>query len=120
MPKILVNYIYNKKTDKFKLSENEYVFADMPVAEMDLGFESDDILVVPINNKSTVVDRISFLSKNKLFKLKANGDGTLTEDPNGTPVYLPKETDVNLLRLIDGKLVLLNVEDENDEENKEK
>lgn len=114
MPKILVNYKLDKKTNTYKLLENDVVYADIPVAVMDMYAEYDDILVVPINNVATVVDKKEYLKINKQFKLTANEDGSIREDENGTPVWLPKDTDISLLRLINGQLVL--VEPEKEEE----
>lgn len=115
MPKILVNYKYNKKTDTYSLLEGDVVFADMPVAVMDMGAEYESILVVPMNNVNTIVDKEEYLKHNKLFKLSVtDSEGTVAEDPNGTPIYLPKETDISKLKFINGQLVLVD-----EEENKE-
>lgn len=112
MPKILVNYKYNKKTDTYTLLNNDIVYADMPVAVMDLKDEFDEILVVPINGKNTVVDKEEYLKVHKQFKLKAIEDGVVIEDQNGTPVWLPKDTDITKLRFINGRLVLVSEEGE--------
>lgn len=121
MPKILVNYIYNKKSDTFKLRDSNIVFADMPIAEMELDAEYDDILVVPINNRMTVVDKEEYLKTNKQFKLSVLPDGTVHEDnQNGTPVWLPKDTDINRLRFINGQLVLEDIKEETQETEIEK
>lgn len=113
MPKILVNYIYNKKTDKYSLLDNDVVFADMPIAVMEMGVEYDEVLIVPVNNQATVVEKEEYLQKNRQFKLVVNEDGSIVENENGTPIYLPKDTDVSKLRFINGQLVLI-------DENKEK
>jgi hypothetical protein len=110
MPKILVNYTYNKKNDKYSLLvNNEYVFADMPIAEMELGQDVDeDILIVPINGRYTVVDKEEYLKVHKEFKLSLLEDGIhLKEDPNGKiSVYLPKDTPVDKLCIQNNQLVL--------------
>lgn len=116
MPKILVNYKYNKKLDLYKVIKNDVVFADMPVAVMDMGAEYDDILIVPINNVSTVVDKHEYLSVNKKVYLKVDGEKVF-EAPDGTPFYLPKQTDISKLRFINNQLVLVD-EQENKEEQK--
>ena len=116
MPKILVNYKYNKKTDTYTLLENDVVFADMPIAVMDMGAEYDDILVVPVNNTQMVVDKVEYLKVNKLFTLSvADESGTVIEDPKGALVWLPKDTDITKLRFINGQLVLVS-EDEKEGE----
>lgn len=115
MPKILVNFKYNKKTDTYSLVEGDVVFADMPIAIMDMGAEYDSILVVPMNNQNTVVDKEEYLKVNKLFKLAVDQEGNVSEDPNGVPIYLPKETDISKLKFINGQLVM----EEEKEENKE-
>lgn len=112
MPKILVNYTYNKKNNKYSLLDSNVVYADLPIAEMELGNEFEEILIVPINKRATVVEKTEYLSKNKLFKLIANENGIVSEDENGTPIYLPINTDINKMRFIDGQLVLI----ENNEE----
>lgn len=115
MPKILVNYKYNKKTDTYSLLEGEVVFADMPVAVMDMGAEYESVLIVPMNNVNTVVDKEEYLKHNKLFKLSvADSEGTVVEDPNGAAIYLPIETDISKLKFINGQLVMVD-----EEENKE-
>lgn len=115
MPKILVNYKYNKKTDTYTLIEDDVVFADMPVAIMEMGTDYDDILVVPINGQNTVVDKDEYLAIHKNFKLSVNEDGTVREDVTGTPVWLPKDTDITKLRFINGQLVLVSEEDKEGE-----
>lgn len=112
MPKILVNYKYNKKTDTYTILPNEYVFADMPIAEMDMGAEYDDILVVPINSRMTVVDKNEYMSVNKQFSLAVNPDGTIREDQNGQLVWLPKNTDISKLRFFNGQLAMVSDEKE--------
>ena len=107
MPRILINYKYNKKTDTYTLLSNEYVFADMPVAEMEMQADYDDILVVPINNRMTVVDKSEYMKTNKQFSLAVNPDGTVREDQNGQLVWLPKNTDISKLRFFNGQLVLV-------------
>jgi hypothetical protein len=111
MPKILVNYTYNKKNNTYSLLDNNVVFADMPVAIMDMGVEYDEILVIPINNQNTVVDKVEYLKINKQFKLIANEDRSVKEDVNGTPIWLPKDTDITKLRVINGQLVLVSEDD---------
>lgn len=118
MPKILVNYKHNAKTDKYTLLQNDVVFADLPIAVMEMAAEYDDILVVPINKVNTVVDKEEYLKVNKLFKLSVDPDGTIKEDPNGVAVYLPKDTNVSKLKIVNGQLALIE-EDENTENIKE-
>ena len=123
MPKILVNYTYNKKNDKYTLLlNNEYVFANMPIAEMELGQEFEgDILVVPMNDKATVVDKEEYLAVNKLFHLAINEDGEhLHEEPNGKiSLYLPKDTPVDRLVIKNGQLLLEEVSEVPVEEKEE-
>lgn len=108
MPKILVNYKYNKKTDTFTIINNGIVYADEPIAEMDMYAEYDEILVVPINKRKTVVDKEEYMKNNKIFKLILLSDGTVHEDnQNGQSVWLPKDTDISKLRFIDDQLVLI-------------
>lgn len=112
MPKILVNYKYNKKTDTYTVLDNSVVYADMPVAIMDMHVDYEEILVVPINNQNTVVDKNEYLQKHKLFKLKLNEDGSVLEDAKGTPIWLPKDTDISKLKYLNGQLVLVSEENE--------
>lgn len=113
MPKIIVNYKYNQKTDKFTLIKNDVIFADLPIAVMDMGEEYNEILVVPINKVNTIVEKEEYLKVNKLFRLITNEDGIVSEDPNGMAVYLPKDTDIAKLRFVNGQLAL--IEEKGDE-----
>lgn len=117
MPKILVNYKYNKKSDTYTLFSRECVFADMPIAEMEMHADYDDILVVPINNRMTVVDKAEYMAVNKQFALAVNPDGTIREDQNGQLVWLPKNTDISKLRFVNGQLVLVSEEETQETEN---
>lgn len=107
MPKILVNYTYNKKNDSYTLLNSDVVFADMPIAIMEMGAEYDEILVVSIQNQNTIVDKAEYLSLNKQFKLAVNEDGTVVESEDGTSIWLPKNTDVTKLRIVNGQLCLV-------------
>lgn len=112
MPKILVNYKHNKKTDTYSLYDNDVVFADLPIAVMDMSAEYDDILVVPINKVMTVVDKEEYLKVHKQFKLVADENGIIREDQNGVSIYLPKDTDITKLRFLNGQLVLVSEDEE--------
>lgn len=116
MPKILVNYRYNKKTDTYSLLNTDVVFADMPVAIMDMGAEYDEVLIVPINNQNTVVDKNEYLKVNKQFKLSANEDGSVKEDINGIKLWLPKDTDITRLRVVNNQLMLVTEDEEKEGE----
>lgn len=111
MPQILVNYKYNKKNDTYSLLNNNVVYADMPIAVMELGVEYNDILIVPINKKATVVEKEEYLSKNEKFLLIANEDGSVEEHEEGTAIWLPKDTDISKLRIINGQIVLIEMEE---------
>lgn len=105
MPKIIVNYKYDKKKDEYKVLNYDVIFADMPIAVMEMGSEYEEILVVPIRNVATIVDKKDYLSKNKLFRLKVK-EQNVFEDANGIPIYLPKDTDVTKLKYINNQIVL--------------
>lgn len=112
MAKILVNYIYDKRNDKYEILDNKYVFADLKIAVMDTELNIETPLVVPIQGASVIVDRKAYEKVNKLYYLKAKKDGKLCEDGSGFPIWLPKETDISKLRLQNGQVVM--VEDEED------
>lgn len=113
MPKILVNYIYNKSKDEYELLDNQkYVLADMPIAVMETLDEITTPLVVPIKGVNTVVDRKAYESVHKLFRLAADEKGIVTEAPTGAPVWLPKDTDVSKLRYINNRLVLIDPDEQ--------
>jgi hypothetical protein len=112
MPKILVNYTYNKKKDTYSLIDNGVVFVDMPIAVMELGAQYDEILIVPINQQNTVVDKEEYLNANKRFKLAVDEEGNVKEDDNGAFVWLPKNTDVSKLKVINNQLILVEESDE--------
>jgi hypothetical protein len=116
MPKILVNYIYNKKTNKYALMDTGYVFADMPIAVMEIEAEYGEIMVVPLDGKNTVVDKQAFLSVHKQFRLVAKEDGSVEEHEQGTPIWLPKDTDVTRLRYLNGKIVMIEFEENGGQE----
>lgn len=111
MAKILVNYIYIKSNDKYEISEGKYVYADMRVAVLDTEIVFAEPLVVPIKGAMTVVDRKTYESYNKIFKLKADNEGKVFESNDGEPIWLPINTDVSLLRFLNGKLVLIDNEE---------
>lgn len=112
MAKILVNYIYNKATDEYKLCNTDCVFADMKVAILETEDEIKNPLVVPIQNRMTVVDRDLYEQTNKRFCLVADSDGNVYEDQKGINVWLPKNTDVTKLRLVNGQLVMVEEEEQ--------
>lgn len=115
MPKILVNYKYNQKQDSYKVIKNDVVFADMPVAIMEMEAEHDEILVVPINNVSTVVDKQEYLSLHKKVYLKVDGEKVF-EAVDGSPVYLPKQTDISKLKFINNQIVLVDEQENKDDQ----
>lgn len=119
MPKILVNYNYNKKEDKYTLSNYDVVFADMPLAIMNMGEEYDEILVVPVNNTKVVVDKKEFLKTNKAFYLVSDGELVKEDKKNGALVYLPKDTDISKLRYIQNQIVMVEDAIEEKEEQKQ-
>ena len=115
MTNILVNYIYNKNTDTFVLLNNKYVFADMPFAVMDISKSYNEVLVVPINNKNTVVDKQEYLKTNKQFRFLIGENGEIIEHEDGIVVYLPIDTDVSKLRYINNQLMLIDYDEESEE-----
>lgn len=119
MAKILVNYIYDKANDRYEINKGGYVFADMKVAVLETEEEIGRPLVVPINNILTVVDRDKYEIIHKRFRLVADENGIVTENPNGTEVWLPKDTDVSKLRFINGQLVMIQEEPKKEQEQKE-
>ena len=105
MAKILVNYIYNKTMDEFKILSADCVYADQKVAVLETEDEIDKPLVVPIRGMMTVVDRNSYEANNKKYFLSADEKGNVYEDKNGTPIWLPKDTDLSKLKIMNGQLV---------------
>lgn len=122
MPKIIVNYKYDKKNDKYTIIKDDYVYADLPIAVKEKYEDyNDEILIVPINKVATVVDKKEFLSTHKKFKLAVSGE-LIVEDENGADVYLPIDTDISKLRYINNQIVMLDenqVEEVKEEETKE-
>lgn len=117
MARILVNYIYSKEKDEFKILQQDCVFFDQKVAVLETEEDIKRPLVVPIRGTFTVVDWDRYAVDHKRFYLLADDKGNITEGPNGTEVWLPKDTDVSKLRLVNGQLVM--VEEEPKEEKKE-
>lgn len=120
MAKILINYVYNKTTDKYEIQKLPYVFADMKVAVLETEEEINEPLVVPINNILTVVDRAKYQSINKKFYLVADEKGNISEQKGGAEIWLPKDTDLSKLKYINGRLVLIESEEEKEEKPKKK
>lgn len=107
MPKILINYKYNKKTDTYTLCKNDVVYADLPIAEIDMYDDIEEPLVVPIKNKMTVVEKSEYTKHNKQFVIAVDKEGNIIEDQNGVAVWLPIDTDLSKLRFINGQLVMV-------------
>ena len=107
MAKILVNFIYNKTTDKYEIPKLPYVFKDMGVAVLETEDDIKTPLVVPINNVLTVVDRERYEAIHKKFHLIADEKGNVSEHPNGAEFWLPKNTDISKLKVIKGQLVMV-------------
>lgn len=111
MARILVNYTYNKAKDEYKILDYSCgVFENMKIAVLDT---EDDIkipIVVPINNTMTVVDKERYEIVHKRFYLVSDEHGKISEHPNGHPVWLPKDTDVSKLRVINGQIVMIEEE----------
>lgn len=121
MAKILVNYIYNKNKDEYKLMDESMVFAEMPLAVMDTDEVINEPLVVLKDGVMAVTDRKTYEIDHKKFKLTANEFGKVVEDPNGVlEAWLPKDTDVSKLRLINNTLVLVEDEETNEPEESKK
>lgn len=119
MARILVNYIYNKAKDEYKILEQDCVYADQKVAVLETEEEIKRPLVVPIRGVFTVVDRDRYEAVNKKFYLFADKEGNVMEGPNGAEIWLPKDTDVSKLRFINGQLVMIADEPEKEQEQKE-
>ena len=107
MPKILINYKHDKKTDTYTLLKNDVVYADLPIAEMNMYEDFDEPLVVPINKKMTVVEKSEYTKRNKQFVISADENGNIIESQNGVAVWLPIDTDISKLRIINGQLVMI-------------
>lgn len=120
MAKILINYVYNKTTDKYEIQKLPYVFADMKVAVLETEEEINEPLVVPINNVLTVVDRAKYQSINRKFYLVADENGKISEQEGGAEIWLPKDTDLSKLKYINGRLVLVENEEKKEEKPKKK
>ena len=105
MARVLVNFIYNKAKDEYKVLDQGCVYADQKVAVLETEELINEPLVVPINGAMTVVDRTRYELTNKKFHLAADKDGNISENPNGAEVWLPKDTDVSKLKVINGQLV---------------
>ena len=115
MARILVNYIYNKTKDQFKILDQGCVLADQKVAVLETEEQIGEPLVVPINDVMTIVDRKRYELLNKKYKLSANNNSEVVEDENGVEVWLPRETDISKLRYIHGRLVMITEEDKKEE-----
>lgn len=107
MARILVNWIYNKSKDEYKILEPDCVYADQKVAVLETEEKIDRPLVVPIRNNMTVVDRDRYEAIHKKFYLLADEKGNVFEDASGKEVWLPKDTDISKLRIINGQLVMI-------------
>ena len=116
MARVLVNYIYHKDTDTYEILRGSYVFADVSVAVLDTDLEIKNPLVVNIKGNPTIVERSVYESANKKFKLEVNDKGKVFESEKGQEVWLPKDTDISKLRIVNGQLVLVDNEKKKEEE----
>lgn len=107
MARVLINFIYRKAEDEYKLGNPDLVFADQQVAVLETEDDIKRPLVVPIRGMLTVVDRDRFEQVHRRFYLVADKDGNVQEAPNGAPTWLPKDTDVSKLRYINNQLVMV-------------
>ena len=112
MPKILVNVKLNKKNGEWSVLPYERgVFADMPIALMDMDAEYDSVIVVPINKVNHVFDKEEFLSKNKMYNFVIEGEivreAVEGETENILSTFLPINTDISKLRYIQNQLVMV-------------
>ena len=119
----LVNYTYDRRKDKYTLLEANFVLADEPNAVLDTNLDIDEPLIVPSVNRfgtvvPTVVDRKTYEERHKKFRFnQVDESGKLEESVNGSiEVYLPRDTDVSKLRHINGQVVLIE-EEENEDKN---
>ena len=119
MAKILVNFIYNKAKDEYKVLEPDCVYADQKVAVLETEEIINKPLVVPMNNIMVVVDKEKYEAIHKKFHLIADEKGNVSEHPNGVEVWLPKDTDVSKLKVINGQLVKVEGEPKQEEPKKE-
>ena len=116
MARILVNYIYNKAKDEYKVLDPDCVYADQKVAVLETEEEIRRPLVVPIQNVLVVVDRDKYEAVNKKFHLIADEKGNVVEHPQGAEVWLPKDTDISKLRFVNNQLVMVEDEPEKEQE----
>lgn len=105
MAKILVNYIYNRSKNTYELLNKKHVLADVDFAILETEQNIKTPLVVAIEGKPTVVDKDEYSKNNKEFKLKVVDENVVVEATDGVAVWLPKDTDVSRLRIINGQLV---------------
>lgn len=112
MARVLVNYTYNKSKDEYKIMDYSCgVFADIEVAVLDTNLDIKEPLVVPIQGVMTVVDRKSYEEIHKRFVFSVNEHGKVEENEKGDiVVWLPKNTDVSKLRVVNNQLVLIKEE----------
>lgn len=121
MARILVNFIYNKAKDEFKVLDGDCVYADQKIAVLETEDSINRPLVVPIKGIMTVVDRDRFEQIHRRFYLVADEQGNVREDPNGAEIWLPKDTDVSKLRYVNNQLVMFADEEKAEpEQEKEK
>lgn len=116
MAKVLVNWIYDKSKDEYKILNNFYVYADQKVAVLETEEDIDIPLIVPINGALTVVDRTKYEEKNKKFFIATDKSGNVFENPKGVGIWLPKDTDISQLKVINGQLVKVETQQEEPKE----
>lgn len=112
MPKILVNFVYNKEKDSFTILDEKCVYADMPYAIKEQFNTYTENYVVPINGKLYVVDKHEFFKKNKLYKFNVTEGNKLVESDNGKiKAFLPRNGfNINDLVYINGQILLQSIE----------
>ena len=127
--RILVNYMYDAKTNRYEVIRNNVVLADQKWAVLETEAAVNEPLIVPVDLpmppygpggvEKRVVDRATWESQHKLFGLKVK-DGipndspekeleeTSPRDPKAVIVkWLPKNTDVSKLVLLNNSILSL-------------
>jgi len=123
MAKILVNYMYNASTDRYSIMQTDgLVLATEKVSILDTEENVREPLVVLINGNPCIFDRESYESVNKKFSFIVKEDGHLEEVKEGKynfQQWLPKDTDVSKLILLNGQLLMVEEEEKKKEPEQE-
>lgn len=125
MPQILVNY-KKRKDNSIIVIKDSVVYADMPIAQMDLYEEIENPYIYETGfTFPRVIDKTEFFKNNKEFYIKLGepdeyGQKIIEdEDKKSKPLFLPIDTKLEELRFVNGQVLKIDFKEEINEKGAE-